>query len=804
MAAAFVALGAASPEAAQALWSAGSGGSGVVLAVVVPQGNTPVAVADGRDVTVSWEGSAFPSGDPVAGYRVRRYASNGGGQSGGGTCAGVITSTSCVDTNVSPGTWRYTVTPVQSGWSGAESGQSSAITVGSATLTFTSSTTITTLPATLTGTIAGFLSLEPLSYRLDSATGTVLSGTPSTAGIGGTANITVTIPAGTSDAPHSVFVVGGLGSVASAAIQILDPPNLSTLRMYDTNTNGKIDTVVATFDEALGSYDADAAPWTLTNVPSAGTLSSVSVAGSAATLNLTEGAGAATTAAGGFTVALAANSTGVKDVYNHPASFGATAVADFAAPALTAAPVMRDGNGNGKIDTVTATFSEALATYSAGTAPWTLANVPSTGTLASVAVSSPNVTLTITEGAGAINTAVDSFTIAMAANASGVRDAAGNLTTLTAGAPSDGASPVRSSLSFFDDDRDGRVDRVAAVFSETLAPYGAATSPWTLTAAPSAATLQSVSVTGATADVFLNEGAGTVTTAVGTFTVALAANAAGVRDAAGNVSSFTAATPTDKAAPAYQWLYVSDIDGNGQIDRVNAIFTETLATYTAGNTPWTLTGVPSGGTLASVSVATTTATLTLTEGAGAKDTAVGSMLVALSSSATGVRDAAGNLTALSALAPLDNAGALPATVIDTNAGIEGRLGAGDTISFTFTEALDAASVPANTTVTLADPSGSGSDTLTVAGITNGARSTGSDSYVTTDKATASFASTVTLSADRKTITVTVGSVCSGTGCSVLGTAPAAASFSMSAATTLKDAAGLAAATTALPVSIRLF
>jgi hypothetical protein len=37
--------------------------------------------------------------------------------------------------------------------------------------------------------------------------------------------------------------------------------------MLDTNTNGKVDQVKATFSESLDSYTAGNAPWTLANVP---------------------------------------------------------------------------------------------------------------------------------------------------------------------------------------------------------------------------------------------------------------------------------------------------------------------------------------------------------------------------------------------------------------------------------------------------------------------------------------------------------------------------------------------------------
>ena len=102
---------------------------------------------------------------------------------------------------------------------------------------------------------------------------------------------------------------------------------------------------------------------------------------------------------------------------------------------------MLDTNANGKIDQVKATFGETLASSSA-TAPWTLANVPSGGTLAAVSTSGSIATLTLTEGAGAANTAVGTFTVALAANATGIRDAAGDQASFTAAAPTDLAAPA--------------------------------------------------------------------------------------------------------------------------------------------------------------------------------------------------------------------------------------------------------------------------------------------------------------------------------------------------------------------------
>jgi hypothetical protein len=141
-------------------------------------------------------------------------------------------------------------------------------------------------------------------------------------------------------------------------------PGLVTLQMFDTNANGKVDQVKATFSETLAAYSAGTAPWTLASVPSGGTLSSVSVAGAVATLTITEGAGAADTSVGSFTVALATNASGVRDASANLSSFAATAVADKAAPVAT--DVQTTNVGGGTLghpelgDTITLTYSETI------------------------------------------------------------------------------------------------------------------------------------------------------------------------------------------------------------------------------------------------------------------------------------------------------------------------------------------------------------------------------------------------------------------------------------------------------------
>ena len=133
---------------------------------------------------------------------------------------------------------------------------------------------------------------------------------------------------------------------------------------------------------------------------------------------------------------------------------------------------------------------------------------------------------------------------------------------VVAGGPADTTAPALQKLEMLDADNDGKVDRVDATFDEALAS-STATGPWTLSNAPSGATLAGVSTSGSVATLTLNEGSGAASTAVGTFSVALAASASGIRDAAGNQSSFSAQAPSDKARPVVTRLVLSNTAKNG-------------------------------------------------------------------------------------------------------------------------------------------------------------------------------------------------------------------------------------------------
>lgn len=212
-----------SPAAADASWAHGGSGSQAAKAVTMPAGNQPTVSVSGRNATVSWSASAFPGGTAVAGYVVKRYDTSGNAQTIGSGCSGTVSALTCTENAVPAGSWKYSVTPKQSNWTGAESSQSSTATVASPSLSFSSSTTVTSLPTTLSGTIASFVTGQTVTYRLDDATsGTVLSGSlsPTPVGNGGGGSITVTIPAGTANGAHTVYAIGSSGDVASAAITV--------------------------------------------------------------------------------------------------------------------------------------------------------------------------------------------------------------------------------------------------------------------------------------------------------------------------------------------------------------------------------------------------------------------------------------------------------------------------------------------------------------------------------------------------------------------------------------------------------
>ena len=126
---------------ASAYWSAGSvaGGNGRSVASAFAPSPTPIAKSAGTTVTVSWPVATLTSGQAVSGYIVKRYdVATVTAQPMLSACNVTVAAKSCIESNVPLGAWTYSVTPVfATNWRGAESAQSSQVTVVNQAPSFT-------------------------------------------------------------------------------------------------------------------------------------------------------------------------------------------------------------------------------------------------------------------------------------------------------------------------------------------------------------------------------------------------------------------------------------------------------------------------------------------------------------------------------------------------------------------------------------------------------------------------------------------------------------------------------------------
>jgi hypothetical protein len=265
--------------------------------------------------------------------------------------------------------------------------------VASPSLTL-STTTMNALPTTSGGSLASFLDGESVTFRLDNATsGTVLTGsiTPSPVPTGGSATVSVTIPAGTTLGAHTVFAVGALGSTASAAITVVDmtPPVVSAAVINKTLGNKP------GFVKQGGTY------FVYANATDTGSTASGISTVTANVTNITTGSTVVplTTVGGPFTVGgvsyayrsasiTASNPViaGVKsftvtatDVSGNAGSFSGSVTVDNTVPTASNVQTTNAGIvGKAEIgDTITYTFSEAIDPNSI-LALWTGASTPVT------------------------------------------------------------------------------------------------------------------------------------------------------------------------------------------------------------------------------------------------------------------------------------------------------------------------------------------------------------------------------------------------------------------------------------------
>jgi len=174
---------------------------------------------------------------------------------------------------------------------------------------------------------------------------------------------------------------------------------------------------------------------------------------------------------------------GAPDLSATPTTAPATTTTTAPSTTTTTAPggrtvlaaQMADSDHNGRIDQVQVTFSGPLDPACAS--GWTLANVPSGGSLTGVTISGSTAVLRIAEGPGAPDTAVGGFTVAFA----------GCTGTAAFGprAPADAAGPVFVSLADGGgvDGRPEPGDTLDLRFSEPLSPTWGPSTTVTVTVA---------------------------------------------------------------------------------------------------------------------------------------------------------------------------------------------------------------------------------------------------------------------------------------------------------------------------------
>ena len=213
----------------EAAWLAVAAGLGGGKSTVVGPGSAATPAVSGRTVSLSWPTVALQSGTAVTGYVVRRYDAAGSTERpiASGTCASVVAGPTCSHTAVPTGSWRYPVTPAYGQWRGPESPVSTAVAVAAPALTLSAANALR--PGTsVTGTLSGFVTGESVTYRLDTTTGPILTGTlagaatPAAVPAGGSGAVALTIPIGTSDGLHPVLAVAAPSGESAAYSLVVD------------------------------------------------------------------------------------------------------------------------------------------------------------------------------------------------------------------------------------------------------------------------------------------------------------------------------------------------------------------------------------------------------------------------------------------------------------------------------------------------------------------------------------------------------------------------------------------------------
>ena len=380
---------------------------------------------------------------------------------------------------------------------------------------------------------------------------------------------------------------GSLGSTLDGVA-----PVLATARTSDSDADGLIDTVYASFSEPVSL------------APAAGAVSGTFVTGSSAeggdvTLGLVEGLD---------TGALPELSYDAGEVIDQAGNLGPAtklAVADGAGPVMTAART-EDRDGDGRLDTLSLTFSEPVSHPADADGGYPV-EVSGYGLVELSAADGKVLQIALDEGATA-DTGVRPTVRYVPGAGSPVLDGAGNeaLARTLAGA-TDGAAPRLIGATTVDVDEDGRLDRIRYRFSEPvlhLLGPGAFAAQGLTALAPLAAQ-------GDVIEVALTEAAG-ANTGLKPHASYVPAGPGSVSDIAGNLAPGGSVSAVDGAGPVVVDASTGDADSDHRIDRVFATFSEPISYAGDASAPFALGA--QGFAVASVSAASgSSLTLSLVE-----------------------------------------------------------------------------------------------------------------------------------------------------------------------------------------------
>jgi Flp pilus assembly protein TadG len=255
-------------------------------------------------------------------------------------------------------------------------------------------------------------------------------------------------------------------------------------------------------------------------------------------------------------------------------------------------------------------------------------------------------------------------------------------------------------------------------------------------------------------------------------------------------TSTTTGPTTTTTAPGLKTVVAAqtaDADNDGRIDKVLVTFSGALEPSCADG--WTLGEVPSGGTLAGVTISGSVATLAISEGTGPPDTAVGPFTVTFAGCAG---------TSAFVRTPSDGAGPVFTSLSD-GGGTDGRPEPGDTLDLRFSEPLSPTWGTSLVVPVTLERSGNHDVDLSVPSLVSGNTiSTGSPGYVAKNQSVAFNNST--LSVFGSTLRLTLGSAC--VGCPHAGVGQG--SFTFTPAGTIRDAAGYISIAPVTATNLKLF